>query len=248
MPNLVQHMTHTLLFALALSTSLTACAMDTPDASPPDASPPDGTEIAPLPDLRFKFVGAFPAFQSDLFTNVIDGMTLTLTGEQAWSPFAIGGGDSWEMLDFSPTVPVAEMTSNANTTDLAGAPALIAAAPTGSVITAVDYTDDAFGMIVDAPVVAQSLNSTIGGVAAEASLPAYVATQAANHAVVTALGFDGTTIDVFSYAIPADTTAYETSVLTATLATIPAQASRRAQVFSISAWRWFSTTSWAWVT
>jgi hypothetical protein len=208
---------------------LAACgggAQTGPDA----AAITDTTAPAAVPDLRFKWVGAFPAYTSPRSTNVAflaggGPMTQTLDGQDAWSPFELGGGDSWQMSDFTAGVPVDHLTSIAQAGPLADAPGVLAGFPVGDVITALDYTTDAYAVIADTAVPPDGkLVTTLGGVAAAAALSGYVSTQAGNHAVVTALGFDGTTINVASYAEQNDTAIYQTSVAVATTTSLTAQA------------------------
>ena len=211
---------------VAVVIGLTACGSDGAMAVTPDAAvtPPDAVQIAPLPDLRFKSVGAFPAYTIGGVQSVGGGVTIDNVGPSMFSGLELGGG--WELTTFAPARPSSSAHSTVISGALAGAPAAIAALPPSTVITSIDYLtgNSTYAMTAEAPASGTPYGTSITQVSAESELAGYVSTRAAQGVVITALGFDGTAINVFAYGIISDTTAYETQVLQATFATVSAQA------------------------
>lgn len=240
---------------------LAACGGSDMEATP-DATLDAGLDalvFAPVPDLRFKFVGAFDAYDADLNQGVSSGISTTETGEKTWSPVTSNGQGLWQALRFFPkTSDIQAMSSKLTSGMTSGLATDVAALPSGSVVTSLSFAFDAsmsgdqlgdYGLTAIAPAGPSALasaRSSSGSIATEADVATYVAARAAEGLVVTALAFDGTKIAAFAYGIANDTASYETSVLTATVDTIEAQAQALAAGgYTITAFGQTTETSFA---
>jgi hypothetical protein len=189
-----------------------------PDAPLADAT----TDAAPaVPDVRFKFVGAFASYdagETSAGTGIGFGTTLG-----AYAPVTTGGGDSWALYRFVPRTGLAPTDSVVRfeaSTDLSDLDAL----ENAKVVTSLDFTGDAFAVTAIAPDGAVS-ERIIATVADPTALATFVSAHANNRGfVTTAVGFDGNVIQVVAYAY-AGTQTFETMTLTADLTTIGSQAS-----------------------
>jgi hypothetical protein len=184
----------------------------------PDAAGPDAPTVAVLPDLRFKWVGAFARYDADQLSGLAPGQTQTLDGQAAWTPFQVGGGDDWQKFRFTPHVPTEPFTSIAKADEIDRADADLAAVETKGVVVALDFTPTSYAVAVTGGAGSELVHESLAPGAVEATITA----RAAAGFVTTAIAFRGTTVQLYAYR--SQTVSYETSVRTASIATFEAEA------------------------
>jgi hypothetical protein len=223
-----------------LSTVVVACSPQVVSVAT-DAGSMDAGALTPLPDLRFKYVGV-SSVGTELCTNVTfaqgAGMTATTRGGLAWSPFELDMDDplhgdySWETSQLSlptATPAILSMTKSGSTAGLDADLTL-----DQGVVVSLDITSDAYVFATQKPLddTGNEIYDSRGVVdVLRAQLDGAVATEAAHGRVVTALSASPTmtgAIRVYSFGRSGDATAYQTSVVDFTPATLANQASELA--------------------
>jgi hypothetical protein len=218
--------------ALALTAAVPACTSSPDQAADagPDAPPP----TAAIPDLRFRWVGAFPAYSegsTQVYSSTSNASDNTAPGGR--SPLQLGGSDdSWLSTRFAPVAPVAPLDSTIEVVATADAETRLQALVPGQLVTSLDYGAQSVAISVAQLPTPPLFDGGFVLSAAEGpdQLDAYVRKLAHDyHAVVTAFGPDGnvavpTELRVFGGVLNTDHTVYETQVVTATTATLPAAA------------------------
>ncbi len=209
----------------------------TVDAMIPDGSP--DAPPAPLPDLRFKWVGEFPAYTGSLATSIdFSGGVATETSHDheqfAWTPLEvtltglIAGNYSWGVSDFTPVMPISELRAVAEAgaianldQDLGGELAM------DGVLISIDILPDAYAFVTAAPEPASPLYTGSHVDVARVDLDSWVASQGTAGNVTTALSASPTTagdIRAYAFSRQGDNTAYETQVVDVTPANIATEA------------------------
>jgi len=139
----------------------------TQDAEPSEAGPADAATVdAPLPDLRFKWIGAFGRYHGRAAFNVITGgqgggLTTSAVGRDVFTALEIWMVDgpeqrasnaSWAFAAFTPTEPIASVRTTAQAgpvqtfqSDFDGL------AADNHVVMSLDITSGAYGLTATAP-------------------------------------------------------------------------------------------------
>lgn len=212
-----------MVFRRALFVALVASACSDNNAGP------DATQLAPLPDLRLKFVGAFPSYPAgtELGGGAIPGGggTTVTTTQALWSPAAIAAGSGSVTsfaYGFAPTQPLEPVVSinGVSPTDA------VTIASTSYVLYSlgyggafVTYTGAAPGSdFLSSYSVQSSQVTTVMG------LMDYAEQAAGQGFVITALGFDGSAAQIAAYSVPDDTRMYSVVVMTGDPETLASEA------------------------
>ncbi|HJZ88696.1 MAG TPA: hypothetical protein VKN99_26160 [Polyangia bacterium] len=205
----------------------------------PDASAADA-HVAALPDLRFKWIDAFPKFSLNVCTNVLCGSN-THHDQFAWIPVGMGSGDatdaqldagplpsdSWISADFTPTAQIENMTSVL----LVGRPGMMQSTlddlfAQHLVITSLDTSDDHFfGSTASGPTGGSEYADHRIFMGARAQLDAWATSEGTSGRVITAVTSDRALVQAYSFGRSGDTSTYETRLADATFDNLAAQAS-----------------------
>lgn len=191
------------------------------------------------PDLRFHWVGAAPAFEEAHTTNIIytngagTALVHTAASTYSWTPLEltlsglVAGNYSWAISDFAPLQSAETFLATAQAGPIASLASDLAPHLTGNeVIVSLDVLPDAYAFVT---------NGTDRGAPAyqatsidlpRAQLDAWVASEGAAGRVVTAASASPIAgmIRAYSFARDGDVTAYDTSVVDATEATLATRA------------------------
>ncbi|MBA2544862.1 MAG: hypothetical protein H0V17_34790 [Deltaproteobacteria bacterium] len=215
---------------VALSACLAAAACGDGDTPPADGAPiVDGPALQPLPDLRFKWVGASPVLVQNSITNLgffrDTGMAqIHDQMEFAWTPLEltldglIPGHYDWQIADFTPQESIEPFRATAKAGPIAALDQDLAGE---GVVVSIDLHADAYAFTTARPQAGAPDYATTSFELPRGELDARIATEAGLGSVVTALSASPTTAgNVRAYAASrdGDSTAYEIEVRDVTAA------------------------------
>jgi len=209
---------------LLLACALAACGSssspttaDGPVIPPIDGATPDSpTVVTSIPDLRFKWVGAFDSYQLEDIVSFPGGNVKTTHQGDTFGPVTLGSGSGgWSTPLFAPDKVVKPMSSTAQLGPVADYEGFLLGVLPRGVVSAVDF--DGVNFAVSATT-ADDADDTLQSFRAQPTvdgLADYVTTTAQSGEITTAFGLDGDHLEVIGYSVSTDTATYETSVVDA---------------------------------